>query len=52
MAAGLVLLAGGGAFAAELRDTRGPGRSMRIHAGLDDRESELTDQLAKLAESP
>lgn len=52
MAAGLVLLAGGGAFAAELRDTRGTGTVVRIHAGLDDRESELTDQLAKLAESP
>ncbi|HEY5881840.1 MAG TPA: cation:proton antiporter, partial [Nakamurella sp.] len=51
-AAGLVLVAGGGAFAADLVSTRGVGTVVRVHAGLDDREAELAEQLAKLAEAP
>jgi Kef-type K+ transport system membrane component KefB len=52
LASDLVLLAGGGAFAADLVATRGVGTVVRVHAGLDDRESELAEQLAKLAETP
>ena len=52
LASDLVLLAGGGAFAADLVATPGVGTVVRVHAGLDDRESELAEQLAKLAETP
>jgi len=52
VAADLVLLADGGTFAAGLVAAHGPATVLRVRAGLDDRESELAEQLAKLAGAP
>ncbi len=52
MGTDLVLLADNGTFAAG-HGAPGDGRTvLRVRAGLDDRESELAEQLAKLAEAP
>ena len=51
MAADLVLTAAG-ALAAGRPAVPGSGTVVRIRAGLDDREAELAEQLAKLAEAP
>ena len=56
MASDLVLVADGGAFAADLVGSPivAEGRSavLRVRAGLDDREIELAEQLAKVAAAP
>ena len=52
MEAGLVLVAAGGEFATELVDASARATVVRVHAGLYDRESELAEQLAKMADAP
>jgi hypothetical protein len=52
MAADLVLVADGGAFVADLVGAGGRAAVIRVRAGLDDREIELAEQLAKVAAAP
>jgi hypothetical protein len=56
MGSDLVLVADGGAFAADLvgslMGTEGRSTVLRVRAGLDDREIELAEQLARVAAAP
>jgi Kef-type K+ transport system membrane component KefB len=52
MASDLVLVADGGAFAADLVGAGGRAALIRVRAGVDDREIELAEQLAKVAAAP
>jgi hypothetical protein len=52
MGSDLVLVADGGTFAADLVSAAGSATVVRVRAGLDDREAELAEQLAKLADAP